>query len=235
MKTGTCKRCEVSFEYEPYVNHAGVELFPNEYCDPCSAAMDEEDRAAKEAKKTEEHRLYLISKWREICPPIYQETNADDPRMSQKVREALERFDPSSGRFLGLCGSTGKGKTRLSFHRLQTFHMRDWNVFAISAKRFERAVHHQFHDDKLTAQEAQSLWNDTRESQLVLLDDVGKEKFTERVAGEFYDLVEYRSSHKLPMIWTANLGPKDLEQRLGQEYGSATLRRLVEFSEIIIA
>lgn len=227
MKSRVCEKCQASFEYEPAM-WGDKEVFTPRFCFPCVDAMDQQ--------KAEEGRRDLLGarreRWKAICPSAYRESDLAHPGLSVAAREALQRFDPHKGRFLGLCGATGRGKTRLSFLRLRDFHMDGLRVFFISAKRLERLTQQQFSDDREIQEGALSDLRLTRRCQVLLLDDVGKEKMTERVAGEFYDLVEHRSSNGLAMIWTANLGPEDLRGRLGDEHGPASLRRLLEFSDI---
>ncbi len=67
----------------------------------------------------------------------------------------------------------------------------------------------------------------------LLLDDLGKQKFTERAEMELYNLLEYRTSHKLTTLWTANGSGSDLLAKLSKDRGEPILRRLSEFSEVV--
>lgn len=229
--TRTCQTCQKPFDYEPIL-FQGREFYVPNFCDPCITNM----QAAYEGPKPEKPRPPTEAEvreqqWAKMCPEEYRFTDPLDPRLSRQVRDALTAYDPAKGRFLGLCGASGKGKTRLAFLRLQELHMAGMDVFFVSAKRLARAVQNQFRDGQ-EGEEAREVWRRSRESQMLLLDDLGKEKYTETVASELYDLVEWRMSWHKPMIWTANLGPRDLQERLGEERGGPTLRRLMEFSDL---
>jgi hypothetical protein len=50
---------------------------------------------------------------------------------------------------------------------------------------------------------------------------------------ELYNLLEYRTSHKLTTLWTANGSGSDLLAKLSKDRGEPILRRLSEFSEIV--
>lgn len=229
LKSRPCEKCTNPFEYEPAM-WGSREIFVPKFCDPCIAEL----RKAEEAEAVRDRLGSRREAWREICPPLYQQTDISHPGLSQAAKNALEAWNPSKGRSLGLQSTTGRGKTRLAFRRLKELHMDGWNVFAISARRLARMIAWQF-SDGMEKSEAQTVLIQTRTCQVLLLDDLGKEKFTERVAGEFYELVEYRHSYGLPIIWTSNASGSALQERLGEEHGETALRRLLEFSEVIKA
>jgi DNA replication protein DnaC len=69
--------------------------------------------------------------------------------------------------------------------------------------------------------------------QILLIDDIGKGKMTDRAEMELFDLLETRTSHKLPTIWTANAKGDDLLRMMSEDRGEPIIRRLSEFSEIV--
>ncbi len=93
------------------------------YCDPCGTAI-----AAKHAE-TERQRLQeqREATWRHIQPPLYRDTNIDDPRLHSEIVTAAKQWNPSDdGR--GLLFSSrrsGIGKTRCMFCALQRYFMQD--------------------------------------------------------------------------------------------------------------
>lgn len=229
MKFTTCQDCQQPFEYEP-VMFNNREIVPAIFCPPCVDKRQGEMASERERDRLGKRR----EAWLDLCPPLYRDTNPSDPRLSSAARTALAAWSPNgNGVGLALCGASGRGKTRLAFSRLHDLHMEGMTVFAVSSKRLEKAIHGSFSDDALRRSESESVIESARKARVLLLDDVGKEKFTERVAGEFYDLIEHRTSYLLPTIWTANTSRAELSARLGAEHGDATMRRLAEFSEFV--
>jgi DNA replication protein DnaC len=102
-------------------------------------------------------------------------------------------------------------------------------VRAITAKQFERWCHRSFEKDG----DARKQIAECHSAKVLFIDDIGKEKYTERVESEFYDLVEHRTSHLSPILWTANATGQELEQMMGEDRGVPVVRRLREFTEII--
>ncbi len=187
-----------------------------------------------EAEKKEAARMDSLQKgWDAICPPLYRDTDHLRPTLSPFVREALWAWKPNGVMGLALIGETGRGKTRLAFARLKELHFAGHAVFAVSAKKIERAIQDSFSDDKTEKAQARGLIWSAEAAEILLLDDIGKEKYTERVASDFYALIEERTSNLLPTIWTANTSAGELTRRMGSEHGDATVRRLMEFSTIV--
>jgi DNA replication protein DnaC len=66
----------------------------------------------------------------------------------------------------------------------------------------------------------------------LLLDDLGKNRMTERAEVELYDLLEHRTGHLLPTFWTSNSNAAGLHDMFSPDRADAMLRRLgKEFCE----
>ena len=72
-----------------------------------------------------------------------------------------------------------------------------------------------------------------KRTEILFLDDIGKEKYTERVESEFYDLIETRTSNLRPTLWTTNASASQLSAMMSADRGEPVLRRLKEFTEIV--
>ncbi len=76
--------------------------------------------------------------------------------------------------------------------------------------------------------EAESEISDMSGCDLLILDDFGKEKVTDRAAEMVFSIIDNRYLYK-KMTWiTSNLNGTELEARLGSDRGPAILRRLRE-------
>jgi DNA replication protein DnaC len=90
----------------------------------------------------------------------------------------------------------------------------------------------QFSDDIKHRREAEGVLNLTRWVHVLLLDDLGKNKMTDRAEASLYELLEYRTSHRKPTIWTSNSNAKQLRTMFSVDRAEAIMRRLIEFSDI---
>jgi DNA replication protein DnaC len=68
---------------------------------------------------------------------------------------------------------------------------------------------------------------------ILLLDDLGKERFTDRVETELFNVVETRVSNSRPFLITSNYSVKSLGQRMSSDQGGAIIRRIVEFCHVV--
>jgi len=231
---GPCVTCGKTWEDTP--EEPTIQALKDRYsrgrCPSCwDAECDSEEQMEREAAEARYQEA-----WKTVCPPLYLDTDPNDPRLSQKARQSLEAWNYAKGNGLGLgiFGSTGKGKTRLVFWRLQQIYLAQRIMpKAISSVALERAIHRSFHDDDAVQREAEQTLAECYQRSILFIDDVGKEKFTERVSSHFYALIEHRTAHLLPTLWTTNMTGHELKARLGGDKGEPTLRRLKEFSTIV--
>lgn len=237
MSTYLCQKCTTQTEYNPLFIE-GREIFKPHLCLECEGAERTGQRQAIEA----ERQARLREEWERICPPLYRKTDPKFPLMDMTILNALMRWRPGEdGVGVGLYGSTGMRKTRMMFLLLKTLHFEGVRVFAVSSVRlaacFAAAA---WHDRE--AQEARDLIKKAKGAQVLFIDDLGKERFTETAQKGVYDLLETRTKYLRPSMWTANSSGEDLLQMMFDAAGSSTLahdkaravlRRLIDFTEVI--
>ena len=183
-----------------------------------------EESEALQAAQRRSRRLAEI-------PDIYRE-NFEEERCSLPAglvdRVMAWRPEQSNGHGIGLVGSTGLGKTRLLVSLLISLPDRcSW--LYLPAMRLSTAVADQWDDESRIVHRARRLLEDARKVKVLLLDDLGDEKGTDAVGAELKDLIEHRTSRRLPILWTSQLNAAQLEAKHG-ERGKAIVRRLAEFS-----
>lgn len=226
MVAHTCRICGLNFSYEP-VFYAGTlqEVITRKYCDECIPRMEAKGSMAAAENVAQERE----KAWLEICPPLYRETDAVRLPMNPAPLAKVLKWKGGGSRGIALAGATGVGKTRAMFLLLHRLHWEGHHVTAVTAKRFERYVHQMFEKDN----EARDMIRRAHRADILYIDDIGKEKYTERVESEFHDLIETRTANLRPILWTANNNGTGLEAMMSPERGAPILRRLREFTEII--
>jgi hypothetical protein len=232
MKTVTCANCQAQFSYEPVMFDLGGmrEIFPRTLCEPCSAAQEAANKIEQERRDKERAE----DEWNEVCPPEYRRTNLDDPRLNRSLVKAAIAWRPGS-RGLGLIGETGRGKTRCLFVALRTAFDAGGFVEFVSHNSFSRLAATAFGGDGMEKQEAAKRIKKLARVGVLMLDDLGKAPSTERADAELEELIEERTSHGLPILWSANGSGEWLMKRFGPDRGPALVRRLADFCEIVRA
>jgi len=223
MKRKTkCEGCGEEFDYT-VIEFGKKEMTPPKRCNDCSDRDDSEQQKGR-------HDLQRQERWMEICPPLYRAT--DPARVPSAYLRLIEEWEMGP-RGLGFVGKPGLGKTRTAMLILKKHHKSGVQCEAISATMFSLTVVDQFSDDAEKRDWARDRLSKVTETGLLLFDDLGKGKMTERAEMELYGMLEYRTSYMLPTIWTANSDSARLLSSMSKERGEAILRRLVEFSEIV--
>ena len=205
-----------------------LRIFPNIkiLCDECD--LERIERLKREQAAEEQERRQEA--FNALCPPLYRESDLGRiPAAFLRECEAW-RFNPVG---LGLVGPAGCGKTRAAWILLKRLHFENLRVFGITSTGFAKACADQFHDNPQAKALAEDTLTRCRRTKVLLLDDLGKQKMTERSELELFDLLEHRSSHELPIIWTANAAKGDLRKMLSSDRGEPILRRLSEFTNIV--
>ena len=223
MAPRTCTRCNTTFD-APVVQPVRGFTWIQKLCQPCRRLNDME----VEAYRAEEERKKAEEAWFNICPPLYRETDPARLSVDSETLDQILKWTPNP-QGIGLTGTSGAGKTRAMFLLLKSLHFGGHRIVTTTAKRFEHWCHRMFDKDD----EARLNIRSARNAKILFIDDIGKEKYTERVESEFYDLIEHRTSNLLPILWTANATGQQLVKMMGEDRGTPIVRRLREFSTII--
>ena len=201
-------------------------MFIPTLCDPCEKKEIEElERNANSRAKDAARNRFLD----EIATSY---RNTDFSRISPVLQKAVSewKFSP---RGLGLIGTSGSCKTRAAVLILQRMAEEGKSVMFLTATSMAQAAIDQFHNDQKKKDEASNLLDRALSTSVLLLDDLGKNRMTDRAEETLYEILEHRTSWEKPTIWTSNSGARDLHERLSKDRADAILRRLIEFSTLV--
>lgn len=225
-ETKTCQRCGSWFEMTPFfLNGRRIESFDPKNCEECNEILiNEFDRDAL-LRAREASRNRFLSQ----VPTIYQQT--DKTRISPKLVAAVDSWDCSSG--VGMVGKSGRGKTRAGILMLIRAAEDCRECMFLPCTEFSNACSDQFSDDSRRSNEASDLLYRAKRVPFLLLDDLGKNRMTDRAEATLYELLECRTSNMRTTIWTSNSNGRELLPMFSPDRADAILRRLIEFSTIV--
>ena len=167
------------------------------------------------------------------CPELFKDT--DPNRLPEVLRNVAMHWDPAvTKRSIIIHGATRKGKTRCMWYvrnRLK------------GAKRFVRILTMFELEADLVAAWGKDRWDkmmrDLVECDVLGLDDLGKEKMTERMASVLFALIDQRTQALRPTIITTNhTGQSLLDRFPDKEIGTAFVARLKDkdlFTSVAVA
>lgn len=226
MSHSECETCGRRFSYMP-VHFEGRERFRPRTCPACHEA----EAAARQRMACLQRQRRLEAAWESICPPLYRDTDTEHPAINPQLLAGLLRYEPN-GRGIGLYGPTGRAKTRMMYLLLRKLHFAGHRVYACSARRLSYYFATQWGSDR-EANHARQAVRCCYTAEVLLVDDLGKQRFTPAAEAELYDLIETRTSHLRPILWTANATGSTLASMMSPDRGTPIVRRLEEFCEVL--
>ena len=109
-----------------------------------------------------------------VCPPLYRDT--DVTRLLSKLQQALSNGDGNIG--LGFSGDAGAGKTRAAYLALKRGLDDGKTVDPITGTQLHRLLLDLHGDTRQVRSTARERCRELRKVGMLLIDDLGKQKFT---------------------------------------------------------
>jgi DNA replication protein DnaC len=206
--------------------------FPNTWqylknCQACAEEWHQRDRAAGMAEFRQWKKHQEPSEWDKLCPPIFQETEADklpnQPSYTKSLGVTLSK------RSLLLYGKTGKGKSRTLWAILR----REWLAGRKVAMLDASAGVNYASMCKQGMQKADAWVKDCSEVAILGLDDVFKSNLSPGWESMLHLIIDQRMLYRRPFILTTNDTVETLLSRMSPDRGPSLIRRLKEFCEVI--
>ena len=154
----------------------------------------------------------------------------DNPIALNKSRNFVEDFPNSKG--LLLTGPVGTGKTHLACAIANTLLNKLYSVYfgnVVDIVSFIKSTYNK--ESSLTEEEAVNVM--TKEADLFIIDDLGKENSTENTLALLYQLINRVYDNEKSIVITTNYNSIDLARKLG-ERGQAIVSRITEMCEPVI-
>jgi hypothetical protein len=225
MKKTTCDQCGAIFEYEPHLL-SGRECFPESTCEQCQTTKLEEHQK----QVAEELRLRRAHDLKALIPPLYRTT--DKRRLPAGLIKLVDSWQ-YGWKGLGLVGISGSKKTRTSALILERMHFEGRSIYFVSETRLIAAAINLWSDSFSEREAAKTILQKCNMAEVLLIDDLGKSRMSERAEITLYDLLEHRSSQMMPILWTSNFTQEELHEIMSPNRADSVIRRLLDFSEII--
>lgn len=241
-KTKPCQSCGTPISTESQSLDFGERTWTFPAPTKCEQCYEVDRIEEEEREKIQQ----LEKAWAKIAPPRYQ--HSDITRFPDKLQTAIAAFNPNknldSGIGIGIRGESGLCKSRAAYQLLKSALKAGHRVASARATEIATLAANQWddrpassnsviHDLMTIGQANQKRLSDFGKVHWLLIDDIAKEKTTDRAEAALYDILEERTSNALPTIWTLNMSAGELKRKLSKDRSTPILRRLVEFSEII--
>jgi DNA replication protein DnaC len=169
-----------------------------------------------------------------LTPALFRST--DPSRLHHKVQEALGWMPTYDKTGLLLHGTTGVGKSRAVWHIINRIWLsgikRDFSlpIEFVTMRKMEEMIEKSFGE-----REHSKFIKELSTVELLVIDDLGKEKLTSRMATDLFSIIDERSINQMATIITTNFNGSALVDRFSnadKETGVAIVRRLRDYYEI---
>lgn len=216
IPAGVCNRCRQPYDHQLIVAEDNVGL-----CSRCHT-MNRMER-----DQGTQNDAILEASFRELCPAIYQETDAKLLPAHSFAQIQAYAFN-SKG--LLCMGESGIGKTRCCWQLLHRLHLDGVQIIALTETQFAQEC------SRLRTGDLNQWLNRLCFVQLLFLDDIGHVAASNSHLQSLYHVVEQRTSWKRPIIATTQFSGTELKAKTYNHAAKnvdAIVRRLREFSTII--
>ena len=150
--------------------------------------------------------------------------------MSEKGLKTINDWQYGSQGLL-LAGPTERGKTTLAWILLKRMFDEGRSIAAYDSTEFSRKVAKLYADSPSQAVD----WIESLIAvDILLLDDLGKGRMTDRVESELFGVVEGRNKHMRPIIATTNMTGGELSAAMTNDRGEPLMRRFRNYCEIVV-
>jgi len=249
--------CGESFTWKPEDDEPLSDFFKPSRCPKCEAEfqkMQEErdrqreiERAAEEAAAIARLRESTLARLDRMTPARYLATDIKHSSFNLKLWQQVKTWRPTPEiPWLGLIGESGGCKTRFAYLLLRDIVLESLPTStAMKGARgisFETACAYEIadairrqhsRDDTKGAATSRDFLDRLSNTDLLLLDDLGKAKNTQAVVAELFAIIDFRHAENLPTIWTANSPPEVIAAGMSEDIAGPFAGRLIECSNIV--
>jgi hypothetical protein len=228
----SCATCGNQYWHTPiYIGAIDLAASYPAECESCEA-----QREAAVALAARQARAAAIEDHiRTVIPPDLLATDPAHPDFNAALWSTVARWRPSAASlWLGIIGPAGACKTR-SMALLAARAMRAGIQAAwITANDFRDAsIDRNSRNSRADAERARATIDHCRLAPWLFFDDLGKNDWPASMETCFFQLLDYRKNHRLPLIYSSNASPEALGILLSDLNRDPIISRLLDRTTVI--
>jgi hypothetical protein len=201
-----CTVCERPITYECiWIMGRDFGLTLNLLCDDCQRRADEQTAENERLRRIAQREDRVKS----LLPPDLLLTDENHPDFNRPLWRAVNAWRPTADAYwLGLIGPAGRCKTRCLALAAKAAILRGNRVTWTTANRLLEAAHDRSSRDRQTATLAREHLQDCLHAGVLILDDLGKNEWTSAFESQFFQILDHRKNHRLPLLFSSNAHPE---------------------------
>lgn len=227
----TCTDCGQTYFFESILclgQELGHLIAPR--CPTCCDSAEEAEATRAEA----ERRAKIQASIEAFLPKDYRETDRNHPKFNLALWSAVRRWRPRDEFWLGIVGPAGQCKTRCMALLAQDAMWAGIRCVWTTANRLVDAVRAERngHNRAISGAAYEHL-QDCLRAPWLFLDDLGKNDWPASFESYFFQLLDHRKAHKLPLIYSSNIHPHGLGLALSDLNREPIIGRLIDRTTLI--
>ena len=150
--------------------------------------------------------------------------NRDDMQVIKKVYDYINIINKANNRnWLYMHGENGLGKTHMAIASARQIAANNlWEPCIVRWSEYCTLIQQSWHDQSLRPD-----WHFTRQSRILVLDDIDKKPSTQWALGQLYEILDIRDINNLPTIITANRSISELSEFWSKSFDTKDLSRSI--------
>jgi len=206
--------------------------FPQKSCD--CVDHEEQRRIEEEEKRRRDARIkQAIDILIKSAGKRFEEAELQDFQKATRLHKMAHKYldnlseNIKNGDGLLIYGEPGNGKTHLLVALGKEIIRRGYRVKFRSVPNLLDQIRNSYNKESGDSEE--DIFKQIKEAEVLLLDDLGAEKWTEWVEAKLYQIIDYRYRNCLPILFTSNLDEPQIQEITGRR----TYDRLLEMCLLI--
>lgn len=198
-------------------------------CADCEeqAARIERLREDKERRDRREENI------RAQIPPDLLATNTRHPEFDASLWQAVSGWQPGADFWLALVGGAGKCKTRcmalLAARQIRAGVRVTWTT----SNRLKDASADRNHRERAVSAMGREHLEECAHAGWLFIDDLGKNEWTPAFESQFFQIIDRRKNHRLPVVFSSNAHPTELSQVISPLNAAPIIGRLLDRTTLI--
>lgn len=200
-------------------------------CECCREALERAQALEAARQREEDEREARKARLVEI-PPEMRRTTTTHPQFNPELWGRVNRWRPDGLRWLGIVGGAGECKTRCLALLARDLILEGWTVKWTTAVDFQEQVDMLLNGERGDTRRSNEYFQACKTAAVLVFDDLGKNTWNPTMERRMFALVDYRKTHDLPVLWTANTDPLAMLPLLSADRGAPMIGRILEASHI---
>ena len=194
-------------------------------CDPCELADRKQQKLVERNERIARAKAILA----QVIPPRMRDTDITHPDFNPDNWKLVSNaFESTPHRNILLVGPAGLCKSRMLALLCKRVAIRGHRIAWVTAHEF--ALLADRYKNFKTRSDAQQELSALKYSPYLVMDDLGKQAWTNAIEEIFFAMIDHRYSHNLPTWFSCNTHPQNMlmEGQFSRDRGAAIVGRILE-------